>query len=189
MITSGAGTNLALLRAIPRIYHLVRHPTYPLPFQHTNPPSIRQVRHPFILQARHPFILQVIQPFIQQVSHPLILVVRHPFILLAHQPFIRQVIQPFIQQVSHPSIRVVIQPLIRVVRHPLIRQASHHLTHLNGNGITVQTGRTAVQVIEDGIRTSQVLNHHNKTMLDQMNDKRKIIHKPLNYLWSNTHHH
>jgi len=157
MITSGAGTNLALLRAIPRIYHLVRHPTYPLPFQHTNPPSIRQVRHPFILQARHPFI--------------------------------RQVIQPFIQQVSHPSIRVVIQPLIRVVCHPLIQQVSHHLTHLNGNGITVQTGRTAVQAIEDGIRTSQVLNHHNKTMLDQMNDKRKIIHKPLNYLWSNTHHH
>lgn len=157
MITSGAGTNLALLRAIPRIYHLVRHPTYPLPFQHTNPPSIRQFRHPFILQARHPFI--------------------------------RQVIQPFIQQVSHPSIRVVIQPLIRVVRHPLIRQASHHLTHLNGNGITVQTGRTAVQVIEDGIGTSQVLNHHNKAMLDQMNDKRKIIHKPLNYLWSNTRHH
>jgi hypothetical protein len=151
MITSGAGTNLALLRAIPRIYHLVRHPTYPLPFQHTNPPSIRQARHPFI----------------------------------------RQVIQPFIQQVSHPSIRVVIQPLIRVVklRHPLIRQASHHLTHLNGNGITVQTGRTAVQVIEDGIRTSRVLNHHNKAMLDQMNDKRKIIHKPLNYLWSNTRHH
>ena len=157
MITSGAGTNLALLRAIPRIYHLVRHPTYPLPFQHTNPPSIRQVRHPFILQARHPFILQVIQPFIQQVSHP--------------------------------SIRVVIQPLIRVVRHPLIRQASHHLTHLNGNGITVQTGRTAVQVIEDGIGTSRVLNHHKKAMLDQMNGKRKIIHKPLNYLWSNTRHH
>ena len=157
MITSGAGTNLALLRAIPRIYHLVRHPTYPLPFQHTNPPSIRQVRHPFILQARHPFI--------------------------------RQVIQPFIQQVSHPFIRVVFQPLIRVVIQPLIRQASHHLTHLNGNGITVQTGRTAVQVIEDGIRTSQVLNHHNKTMLDQMNDNRKIIHKPLNYLWSNTRHH
>ena len=173
MITSGAGINLALLRAIPRIYHLVRHPTYPLPFQHTNPPSIRQARHPFILQARHPFISQA----------------RHPFILQLRHPFIRLVIQPFIQQVSHPSIRVVIQPLIRVVRHPLIRQASHHLTHLNGNGITVQTGRTAVQVIEDGIRTSQVLNHHNKTMLDQMNGKRKIIHKPLNYLWSNTRHH
>ena len=128
MITSGAGTNLALLRAIPRIYHLVRHPTYPLPFQHTNPPSIRQVRHPFI------------------------------------------------QQAHHPSIRVVIQPLIPVVRHPFILQASHHLTHLNGNGITVQTGRTAVQVIEDGIRTSQVLNHHNKAMLDQMNDKLPMVY-------------
>jgi hypothetical protein len=165
MITSGAGTNLALLRAIPRIYHLVRHPTYPLPFQHTNPPSIRQARHPFILQARHPCILQA--------RHPFILQARHPFILQLRHPFIRQVIQPFIQQVSHP----------------LIRLASHHLTHLNGNGITVQTGRTAVQVTEDGIGTSQVLNHHNKAMLDQINGKRKIIHKPLNYLWSNTRHH
>ena len=61
-------------------------------------------------------------------------------------------------------------------------KASHHLTHLNGNGIIVQTGRIAVKVIKDGIGTSQVLNHHNKAMLDQMNDKRKIIHKPLNYL-------
>ena len=49
-------------------------------------------------------------------------------------------------------------------------QASHHLTLLNGNKITVHklipvNGRMAgVQVIGNGMETSQVLNHYPKGM-------------------------
>ena len=70
----------------------------------------------------------------------------------------------------HLLVRQLHHPLIHQVRHLLIRQASHHLTLLNGNGITVHklipvNGRmAAVQVIGNGMGTSQVLNNYPKGM-------------------------